>query len=49
MLDLETIGYFLYMEKMEQEQRELENVRKVVLDDTSDLDKLPPPNLDKSK
>lgn len=39
MLDLETIGYFLYMEKLEQEQMKLNDLRKVEPKEDTEQDK----------
>lgn len=39
MLDLETIGYFLYMEKIEQEQMKLNDLRKVEPKEDTEQDK----------
>ena len=49
MLSMDDIGYFLAMEQMEQEQRDLESLRKVVLEGATDLDLLLPPPVDKSE
>lgn len=38
MLDLETIGYFLYMEKLEQEQMKLNDLRELVLVEDTEQD-----------
>lgn len=39
MLDMEMLGYFLFMEQMEQEQKENEDLREVVLEDATQQDK----------